>query len=122
MTPHRGTAANDTLLGGPGSDRMRGDAVDDTYVIDDADEIKKRLVYDGVDTVQTSVSYELDGHQENLILLGRADLSGTGNTSANVLCGNSDANTLHPRWRDATDRSQRPARGRRGTVPDQAEW
>lgn len=49
---------------------------------------------EGVDTIQSSVSYQLPELVENLTLLGTADLSATGNQTSNILTGNSGQNVL----------------------------
>ena len=46
------------------------------------------------DTVRSTVSHTLVADVENLVLLGRADLSGTGNALANALAGNAGRNVL----------------------------
>jgi len=98
-----GGAGKDTLTGGTGHDRLdggagrdvlRGDAGDDTYVIDDVNEITKSTRDDGIDTVQSSVSYALGTQQENLMLSGKLNINATGNAGANTLTGNGGANTL----------------------------
>lgn len=89
-----GGAGNDTLIGGTGRDLLRGEGGNDTYFIDRATEIDKRVADAGIDTVVSSVSYVLGARQENLRLTGKAALSGTGNAGANQLTGNDGANRL----------------------------
>ena len=74
----------DTLAGGTGND---------TYVLDRADVIVEALNA-GTDTVKASVSYTLGSNLENLVLLGIANLTGTGNTLANVITGNAGDNVI----------------------------
>jgi Ca2+-binding RTX toxin-like protein len=52
---------------------------------------------EGVDTVQATVSYTLGTQVERLLLLGTANLSGTGNELVNILTGNAGANRLDGR-------------------------
>lgn len=92
-----GGAGDDLLDGGRGRDQLRGDAGDDTYVIDGPGEIDKTLTDPGLDLVKASVSYALGFHQENLTLIGEANLRGTGNDGANTLLGNRGDNRLHGR-------------------------
>ncbi|MBX9604925.1 MAG: hypothetical protein K2Y51_01800 [Gammaproteobacteria bacterium] len=92
-----GRAGDDLLDGGRGRDQLRGDAGDDTYVIDGPGEIDKTLTDPGLDLVKAAVSYALGVHQENLTLLGVANLLGTGNDGANTLLGNRGDNRLHGR-------------------------
>ena len=49
---------------------------------------------EGVDAVQSSVSYTLGNNVENLTLTGSANLSGTGNADNNTIIGNSGNNVL----------------------------
>lgn len=81
----RGNSATNTLSGGAGNDTFYVDGVSDV-VIEFADE--------GVDTINSSVTYTLSANVENLILTGTVAINGTGNTLANTLTGNSGVNTL----------------------------
>jgi Ca2+-binding RTX toxin-like protein len=89
-----GSAGNDTLNGGVGADTMVGGIGNDTYIVDNqADAITENLG-EGTDSVQSSVSYILSDHIENLTLTGKAAINGTGNNQANTITGNAAANTL----------------------------
>ncbi len=85
---------NDLLDGGPGTDRMEGGGGDDTYVVDDAGDVVTESAGEGLDSVQSSVSYSLGANLEHLTLVGAADLAGTGNELDNILIGNSGNNVL----------------------------
>jgi Ca2+-binding RTX toxin-like protein len=50
--------------------------------------------YEGKDTVQSSATYTLANHIEDLLLTGTAEINGTGNAENNILKGNSAANVL----------------------------
>ena len=89
-----GMNGRDELNGGKGRDVLRGGGGDDTYVIDHALEIELGRADPGRDRVLSTVSYTLGVHQENLELLGTANLSGTGNAGDNSIVGNSGANVL----------------------------
>ncbi|MGK9167536.1 M10 family metallopeptidase C-terminal domain-containing protein [Inquilinus limosus] len=97
-----GEDGNDQLNGGAGADIMRGGAGNDTYVVDTAADVvdESAAGSGGIDTVQAAVSFSLAasttllGQVENLVLLGSANINGTGNASANNLTGNSGANLL----------------------------
>jgi Ca2+-binding RTX toxin-like protein len=86
-----GKGGNDTLTGGIGND---------TYVVDSVKDVVSETVLNkaggGVDLIQSSVSFSLATRTnvENLTLTGAGDISGTGNSMANVIDGNSGANLL----------------------------
>lgn len=92
-----GSPGNDTLNGIPGSNTLIGGPGSDTYVTDGNDTIFE-YVDQGIDTVQSQVTYTLGEYLENLILTGpRRDapaINGTGNSWNNVITGNSSANIL----------------------------
>jgi trimeric autotransporter adhesin len=89
-----GFAGNDTLDGGTGNDTMGGGLGNDTYVVDSISDVVREAVGEGVDLVQSSVTYSLTINVENLTLTGTTAINGTGNDSANVLTGNNAVNTL----------------------------
>jgi Ca2+-binding RTX toxin-like protein len=88
-----GNASANLLDGRGGNDLMIGGGGDDTYAVDSAlDRILERSG-GGVDTVQSTVSFALGAHVENLELLLDAR-HGTGNALANQITGNEAANLL----------------------------
>jgi len=91
-----GGAGADTLDGGAGSDSMVGGPGDDIYVVDATTDVVNETESgsDGVDLIQSSVTYTLPTNVENLTLTGTAAISGTGNELANIILGNGGANTL----------------------------
>ena len=89
-----GGAGNDTLNGGAGIDTMVGGLGDDTYVVDVAGDVVTELANEGIDTVQTNISFSLGANVENLTLTGSAAVNGVGNSLNNVLVGNAAANRL----------------------------
>ncbi|MFW9606396.1 MAG: calcium-binding protein, partial [Pseudomonas sp.] len=89
-----GNAAANTLDGGAGADTLNGGAGNDTYVVDNSGDVVTEAAKAGLDTVQASIRYSLGANLENLVLTGKAALSGTGNALANRLTGNAAANTL----------------------------
>ena len=89
-----GGNGNDTLIGGTGHDSLQGGAGNDTYIVDTFDTIVSNVADLGFDTVRTPYNYVLGKGQEALTLSGTDSISGTGNTSNNVIVGNGAANRL----------------------------
>jgi len=89
-----GGAGNDTLDGAVGSDSMAGGAGDDVYLFNVLTDVVVELADEGNDTVRSAVNYTLGVNVENVVLLGAANISATGNASNNVLTGNNAANQL----------------------------
>ena len=89
-----GGAGNDTLDGGAGADKLIGGTGNDTYIIDNAGDVITENVNEGIDTVQSTISYTLGNNLENLTLLGSNAINGTGNALNNVMIGNNAMNTL----------------------------
>jgi len=98
-----GGSGNDTLVGGTGADDMIGGSGNDTYIVDKLPSGLFNLIpgdtvteyyNDGMDTVESSVTYTLGSNVENLTLTGTSEINGTGNSLNNVLSGNGAANTL----------------------------
>ena len=86
---------NDLLDGGTGDDVMRGGTGDDRYVVDDVGDRVIEKAGEGVDLVEASINFTLQGTQaENLTLTGTA-ISGIGNAFANVITGNAKDNILN---------------------------
>lgn len=85
-----GAAGNDTLYGGDGSD---------TYIVDSLGDQAIDEGYSGIDTVYSSVEFDLQlGYGlENLVLTGAGHLDGRGTAGANVLSGNAGDNLLDGR-------------------------
>lgn len=90
----QGNDASNVLNGGAGADRMLGGLGDDVYVVDNAGDLALELARQGIDRVESSITYRLGVHLENLTLTGAAAINGTGNGLANTLIGNAAGNTL----------------------------
>ncbi len=90
-----GYDGDDILDGGKGADLMVGGAGDDTYIVDNAGDLVVELANEGIDTVKSSIDYQLTDHVENLTLTGQDNLTGEGNELDNVIIGNSGDNTLY---------------------------
>ncbi|MDF2444858.1 MAG: Hemolysin-type calcium binding domain protein [Moraxellaceae bacterium] len=89
-----GGAGNDSLNGGLGADTMIGGSGNDSYFVDNTADIITELLDEGVDSVQSGVSYTLSANVDNLTLTGSANINGVGNAIDNILTGNSGVNTL----------------------------
>ncbi len=83
-----GGQGHDRLDGGMGTDTMLGGTGNDTYLVDVAGDVVTERANEGTDTVQSSLTYTLGAHVENLTLTGTANLNGTGNALDNILTGN----------------------------------
>lgn len=92
-----GEAGNDTLNGGAGIDILIGGLGDDIYPVDSTTDTITELAEQGIDTIQSSISFSLANltHLENLTLTGTANLNATGNTANNNLKGNSGNNKIN---------------------------
>ena len=89
-----GLDGNDTLDGGAGADTMIGGIGDDTYVVDNLLDTTVELANEGVDTVQSNLTWTLADNLDNMTLTGTEAINGTGNELDNVIIGNTAANTL----------------------------
>ena len=65
-----GLGGNDTLNGGANADTMIGGTGNDTYVVDNRHDVVTENSGEGIDTVQSSVTYTLGLNMENLTLTG----------------------------------------------------
>ena len=88
-----GNELNNILTGNSAVNLLTGGLGDDTYVISTGDMVVENAS-EGIDTVQTNLTYSLGANLENLTLTGTSAINGTGNTSNNILIGNSADNTL----------------------------
>ncbi|MCK9986878.1 MAG: serralysin [Azoarcus sp.] len=71
-----------------------GNALNNTYTINNTGNSVVEAAGAGTDTVLSSVSYTLDANVENLTLTGSTAISATGNGLNNGLTGNNAASTL----------------------------
>ena len=91
-----GAAGNDRLDGRAGGDTMLGGAGNDIYIVDNArDQVSEAGGGGANDLVKTSVNFALGSGLENLTLLGRGNLKGTGNDAGNDITGNTGHNLLN---------------------------
>lgn len=90
-----GSAGNDTLTGGGGIDTLRGGVGDDVYTVNASTDLIEELTNEGIDTVNSSVTFTLNENVENLLLTGTNNLNGTGNSLNNIITGNAGNNILN---------------------------
>lgn len=89
-----GFAGDDYLLGGKGSDRLEGGSGNDTYEVDTQGDRVREGRNQGIDVVESFISFTLGAELENLVLKGTANINATGNALTNNLIGNSGTNVL----------------------------
>lgn len=89
-----GGDGNDYLDGGLDVDHMEGGAGDDTYIVDDSDDVVVEAKNAGTDKVQASASYVLSANLEQLFLTGNDAINGTGNDLDNYIAGNGASNVI----------------------------
>ena len=88
-----GGIGNDILQGGDGNDTLAGGIGDDRYFDVDLGDTVSEKAGQGIDEVRTKINgHVLENNVENLVLDGTDDISGKGNTLANVITGNSGKN------------------------------
>ncbi len=89
-----GGGGNDILNGNTGTDTMSGGSGNDTYYVDVIGDIVTEALNQGIDTVFSSVDWNLGDFIENLTLTNSANLNATGNELDNLLNGNNGNNIL----------------------------
>ena len=92
-----GLAGDDYIDGGVGNDSMFGGAGDDTYVVDSIGDLVSEVANQGIDTVESSITYTLGANLENLTLTGTSAIDGFGNNLDNSIIGNAGNNRLNGR-------------------------
>ena len=70
-----GNSRNNLLDGGAGADVLVGGEGDDTYVVDHPADQPREYLNEGIDTVQSRISYTLGPHLEHLTLLDAGALA-----------------------------------------------
>lgn len=94
-------AGNDTLDGRIGNTTLIGGLGNDTYIISSSNNLIVENLNEGIDTIQTSVSMDLDStdqpiaYVENITLTGTSNIYATGNTLDNTIIGNDGNNYLN---------------------------
>jgi Ca2+-binding RTX toxin-like protein len=88
-----GNALDNILTGNSGANTLTGGAGNDTYFTDSGDSVTE-VAGGGDDIAHSSVNRTLWANVEALILDGASNLTGTGNSAANLIRGNTGGNTL----------------------------
>ncbi len=88
-----GNTLDNILTGNSAANVLTGGAGNDTYIVSTGDTVVE-LANQGLDTVQSDVTWTLGVNLEALTFTGTANINGTGNALDNVLIGNSGANVL----------------------------
>ena len=91
-----GGLGGDFLYGGIGADSMTGGLGDDLYYVDDLGDKVIELAGQGIDGVQSKISFNLglNGINVENLFLSSGALNGTGNALNNSIYGNSGINSL----------------------------
>ena len=88
-----GGSGNDYLDGSTGNDTMYGGTGNDTFVVNSTGDVVTEYLNQGIDRVNSSISYSLGANLENLTLTGTA-YYGYGNSLNNSISGNNSNNYL----------------------------
>ena len=89
-----GNSGSNRINGAAGADTLEGGEGDDTYVVDNVGDVVVEIAGEGIDTIESRLTWTLGAEIENLTLTGTGNINATGNTLANVLTGTSGANRL----------------------------
>jgi Ca2+-binding RTX toxin-like protein len=94
-----GLDGHDIIDGGLGADYMSGGNQNDTYYVDNVGDKVYESSYGGVDTINSSITFDLSNapYVEHLTLIGNASTWGYGNDLNNNIMGNNSANWLFGR-------------------------
>jgi Bacterial Ig-like domain/RTX calcium-binding nonapeptide repeat (4 copies) len=92
--PPADTSGNDVLEGTIGGDLLAGGAGDDTYTVNSSGDKVIELANNGIDNVESTITYTLASNVENLQLSGDGAINGAGNGLNNVINGNAASNLL----------------------------
>ncbi len=92
-----GRGGHDTLNGAGGADVMAGGFGNDVYTVNVSGDVVTENFNQGIDKINSSVTYTLPINVENLTLTGAGAINGTGNDLANIIIGNKGNNQLDGR-------------------------
>jgi Ca2+-binding RTX toxin-like protein len=94
MATVTGTAGNDVLAGTSQADTLTGLTGNDTYTVNHSGDKVVEGASEGIDLVNSSITYTLAANVENLTITGTAARTAIGNDLDNILTGNSGPNRL----------------------------
>ncbi len=89
-----GHSGDDFLNGELGQDQMFGGVGNDTVIVNDVADYVWEAANEGIDTVQSYISYTLQDNFENLTLIGPTAMVANGNALANMIQGNDADNQI----------------------------
>ena len=91
-----GNSGANRLDGREGADDMFGNGGNDTYIVDNVgDTVVEAHLGGGLDTIETTVSFDMSAFIDNLTMNGTNDIGTNGNDLANVINGNSGNNYIN---------------------------
>jgi Ca2+-binding RTX toxin-like protein len=94
----KGNDGNNVLDGGAGADTLIGGKGHDYYYVDNAGDQVVEAADEGIDTLESTLSFDLSVNGQNVenltLTTGSANLNGTGNALDNVIRGNAGNNQL----------------------------
>ncbi len=77
------------------SAKLLGMIGNDSYFVENVGDVVTEKTTEGIDNVNSKLTYSLSANVENLILTGTLAINGTGNDQANNITGNAAANQLN---------------------------
>ena len=89
-----GDGGNDVLDGGAGADTLTGGIGNEIYAVDNSSDAVIEKTAQGIDTIQSSITFTIAANVEVLQLTGLANRDAYGNAANNILRGNAGANDL----------------------------
>jgi Ca2+-binding RTX toxin-like protein len=90
----QGNGGANTIDGAAGADVLAGGAGNDIYIVDNAFDFAWEEANEGIDRVDSSVTWTLGDNFENLTLTGALAINGIGNELGNNIVGNAAGNVL----------------------------
>ncbi len=89
-----GSSGQDTLDGLAGRDTLKGGDGDDLYRVNSLGDRVIENKDDGMDSIESDITYQLPNNVENLVLTGDQQIDAIGNGMNNTITGNAASNRL----------------------------